>query len=69
MLKKNPNIVDIKSVITEHPKTSKKLSKTIGNGEKVSSNNSLYIDPNIQKNLDEKVQGGLLIHSLTVLLV
>ena len=51
MLKKNPNIVDIKSVITEHPKISKKLSKTIGNGKKVSSNNSLYSDPKIQKNL------------------
>ena len=24
----NPNIVDVKSVITEHPKTSHKLSKT-----------------------------------------
>ena len=38
------NIVDIKSVITEHPKTSHKLSKTIGKGEKVGSNNSLYSD-------------------------
>ena len=28
----NPNTVDIKSVITEHPKTSHKLSKTIGKG-------------------------------------
>ena len=26
----NPEIVDIKLVITEHPKTSHKLSKTIG---------------------------------------
>ena len=26
---KNPNIVDIKSVITEHPKASLKLSKTV----------------------------------------
>ena len=36
----NPNIVDIKSVITEHPKASHKLSKI----EKVDSNNSLYSD-------------------------
>ena len=40
----NPSIVDIKSVITEHPKTSHRLSKTIGKGEKVVSNNSLYSD-------------------------
>ena len=33
----NPNIVDIKSVITEHPKTSHKLSKTIRQAEKVGS--------------------------------
>ena len=36
----NPNIVDVKSVITEHPKASHKLSKI----EKVDSNNSLYSD-------------------------
>ena len=41
---KNPNIVDIKSVITEHPKTSHKLFKTIGKGEKVDCNSSLYSD-------------------------
>ena len=40
----NPNIVDIKSVITEHPKTSHKLSKTIRQAEKVGSNSSLYSD-------------------------
>ena len=34
----NPNIVDIKSVITEHPKASHKWSKS----EKVGSNSSLY---------------------------
>ena len=34
----NPNIVDIKSVITEHSKTSHKLSKTIGQAEKVGCN-------------------------------
>ena len=33
-----PNIVDIKSVITEQPKSSHKLSKTIGKGEKVCFN-------------------------------
>ena len=32
----NPNIVDIKSVIIEHPKTSHILSKTIRLAEKVS---------------------------------
>ena len=36
--------VYIKSVITEHPKTSYKLSKTIRQAEKVSSNSSLYSD-------------------------
>ena len=47
----NPNIVDIKLVIIEHPKTSHKLSKTIRQCEKVpqigsgkSSNSSLYSD-------------------------
>ena len=39
---KNTNIVDIKSVIIEHPKTSHKLSKTIKQAEKVRSNSSLY---------------------------
>ena len=41
---KNTNIVGIKSVITQHPKTSCKLSKTIGKGGKVGSNSSLYSD-------------------------
>ena len=43
----NPNGVDIKSVITEHPKTSHKLPKTIKQTEKVpqvGSNSSLYSD-------------------------
>ena len=40
----NPNIVDIKSVITEHPKSSYKLSKIIGKSEKVGSNISSYSD-------------------------
>ena len=37
----NPNIADIKSVITEHPKTLHKLYKTIRQAEKVGSNSSL----------------------------
>ena len=37
----NQNIVDIKSVMTEHPKASHKLSKTKGKGQKVGSNSSL----------------------------
>ena len=45
----NPNNVDIKSIIIEHPKTSHKLSKTIRQTDKVSqvgfhkiSNTPLY---------------------------
>ena len=38
----NPNIVDIKSVITEYPKTLYKLSKTIRQVEREGSNSSLY---------------------------
>ena len=41
----NPNFVDIKLDIIEHPKTSQKLSKTIRKGEKVDSNSTLYSDP------------------------
>ena len=40
----NLNIVDIKSVITEHPKTSHKLSKMRRPAEKIGSNSSLYSD-------------------------
>ena len=40
----NPNIVDIKSIVTEHPKTSHTLSKTIRQADKVGSNSSLYSD-------------------------
>ena len=40
----NPNIVDIKPIITAHPKTLHKLSKTIKQPERVGSNSSLYID-------------------------
>ena len=39
---KSFGIADIKSVITEHPKTSQKLSKTIRQGDKVGSNSSLF---------------------------
>ena len=43
------DIVDVKPVITEHPKTSHKLSKTIRQAEKVGSNSSLYSDPKKMK--------------------
>ena len=46
-----PNIVDIKSSITEHSKTSHKLSKTIRQAEKVSSDSFLYSDAKKVKNL------------------
>ena len=36
-----PNIVKTKSITTENPKTSHKLSKTIRQAEKVSSNSFL----------------------------
>ena len=40
----NPDIADIKPIITEHPKPSHKLSKTKRQDEKVSYNGSLYKD-------------------------
>ena len=40
----NRNTVHIKSIITEHPKTSHKLFKTIRQAGKVGSNSSLYSD-------------------------
>ena len=40
----NSNIVDIKSVIIEHPKSAHKLSKTIRQAEKAGSNSCLYSD-------------------------
>ena len=40
----NPNLVDIKPIITEHPKASHKLSKTIRQAGKVGSNSSSYSD-------------------------
>ena len=40
----NPNIADVKPIITEHAKTSQKLSKTIKQAKKVGSNSHLYSD-------------------------
>ena len=45
-----PNIVDIKSVITEHPKTSYKLSKTTRQAKKVDPNRPLHSDTKKLKN-------------------
>ena len=50
----NPNIVDVKSSATEHPKTFHKLSKTTGKGEKAGSNSSLYGDTKKIKNFWSK---------------
>ena len=47
----NPKIIDIKSVITEHRKTSHKLSKTVRQAEKVDSNSSLNSATKISKNV------------------
>ena len=41
---KSVDIVDIKSISTEHSETSHKLPKTIGQFEKVGSDSSLYSD-------------------------
>ena len=49
-----PNIVYIKSIITEQPKTSHKLSKAIKQAEKVGSNSSLYSDIKKGNILNEK---------------
>ena len=43
-------IVDIKPIVTEHPKTLHKLSKTIRQAVKVGSNSSLYSDTEKVKN-------------------
>ena len=51
---KNPNIVDIKSVITEYPKTSQKSSKTIEKTEKLGFNSSLYSDKKSENFLNKK---------------
>ena len=51
----NPNTVDLKSIIKEHPKTSHKLSKAIRQAEKVGSNSSLYSNTKKSENfLNEK---------------
>ena len=50
----NPNVVGIKSIIIEHPKTSRKLSKTISQAEKVCPNGSLYIDKKTENFLNKK---------------
>ena len=48
--------VDIKSILTEHPKISHKWSKTIRKAEKVGSNSSLYKDTKKYENfLNEKI--------------
>ena len=50
-----PNFVDIKSVITEHPIISHKLSKTIRQGKNVGSYIPLYSDTKKSENfLNEK---------------
>ena len=46
----------MKSVITEYPKFSHNLSKTIGKNKKVGSNRSLYSDTkNSEKFLNKKI--------------
>ena len=53
----NRNIVDIKSISTEHPKTSQKLSKTIRQAKKVGSNSPIVLYIVIQESenfLNEK---------------
>ena len=51
---KNPNIVDIKSISTNHPRTSHKLSNTTKQAEEVGSNSSLCSDTEKVKFLNEK---------------
>ena len=46
--------VDIKLVITEHRKTSRKLPKTMRQDEKVDSNNSLYSHTKKNENILNK---------------
>ena len=50
----NPNIVDIKPIITAHPQTLHKLSKTIKQPERVGSNSSLYSDTKKYKFFKQK---------------
>ena len=52
----NPNIVDIKSTVVKHSKTSQKLSKTIKDAEKASGDSSLYSETKKSENiLDEEM--------------
>ena len=50
----NPNIVDIKSVTIDYPKTSHNLSKALRQTAKIGSNSSLYSDPQKAKRLNKK---------------
>ena len=50
----NPNIVDLKSLITEYPKTSHKLFKTTRQAEKVGSYSSLYSDTRKSQNFSNE---------------
>ena len=50
----NPNVIGIKSIIIEHPKTSHKFSKTISHAEKVCPNGSLYINKKTENFLNKK---------------
>ena len=50
----NPNIVDIKAIITEHSKASHILLETIKQAEKVGSNSSLYSDKRKRKYFKRK---------------
>ena len=59
----NPNIVDIKSVIIEYPKTSHKLSKSIRQAEKVSqvSSASSFYTKKIENILNKKCNEYMLL--------
>ena len=67
--------VDIKSDITEHPKTSHKLFKTIRKGEKVDSSDSLYSNTKTHANfLNEKTKNkkqnkNMLLKAMQVLIM
>ena len=52
---RNPNSVDIKSVMTEYSKPLHKLSKAIGKVEQVGSNNSLYSYTKKHENVLNKI--------------
>ena len=50
----NPNIADMKSIITEHSRTSHKSSKTIRQDKKLVSNSPLYHDKNGENFFNKK---------------